>query len=371
MWSSLRSIWLRAGVLRRRGRKAILTQRRAAFVDAVSVAVLGTIPRKHIIRDPVRELEMLQGASDSRIELHDGSPVDYSPFMRVDSRGLTLVSDRGYPRASFIYTLNEVSVETRYGIPWNRDRNLLLSAHCGELEREALEPWAKRFVEYPRYADLILVPSTPTYFHWLIEQMPGVLIAKQHHPQAHFLISNDAPAWMLPACEAMGLQAHRAPRTAVYADRYTTVTRQRMTPLPVELSILRESLPARLGPDWPRHIWISRGNSSKRFVNEADVEAMLHAKGFVTVMPETLDLQQQAEVFANAEVVVATSGSALSNIVWMSPGTRLVVLSVRSDFFLWNRLNPGVETYQIDAVSLSLKEVLDTVADLAGTSAPP
>jgi capsular polysaccharide biosynthesis protein len=53
---------------------------------------------------------------------------------------------------------------------------------------------------------------------------------------------------------------------------------------------------------------------------------MLSERGFDSVDCGKMSVQEQAEVFGSAEVVVGAHGAALTNLVFCRPGTRVVEL---------------------------------------------
>jgi capsular polysaccharide biosynthesis protein len=57
-----------------------------------------------------------------------------------------------------------------------------------------------------------------------------------------------------------------------------------------------------------------------------EIWAQLQNRGFESVKCEKLSVQEQAEVFSSAEVVVGAHGAALTNLVFCRPGTRVVEL---------------------------------------------
>jgi capsular polysaccharide biosynthesis protein len=71
-----------------------------------------------------------------------------------------------------------------------------------------------------------------------------------------------------------------------------------------------------------RKIFISRKNTQAiRLKNEAEVKELFTKNGFETVFTEELSFQQQIQIFGQASVVIATSGAALTNILFCQPGT--------------------------------------------------
>jgi len=74
-------------------------------------------------------------------------------------------------------------------------------------------------------------------------------------------------------------------------------------------------------------IYISRSRASNRRVaNEHEVAELLKAYGFRFVSLESLPVSRQAAIFAAAQVVVAPHGAGLTNLVFCSPGTKVIEL---------------------------------------------
>jgi len=77
-----------------------------------------------------------------------------------------------------------------------------------------------------------------------------------------------------------------------------------------------------------RCVYITRGASknNRAVLNEGDVVDALDAHGFVAVDPGALTIDDEIRTFAEADIVVSAHGAALSNIVFMSPGARVIEL---------------------------------------------
>jgi capsular polysaccharide biosynthesis protein len=71
-----------------------------------------------------------------------------------------------------------------------------------------------------------------------------------------------------------------------------------------------------------RLIYIDRGGSAnRRLRNEAALAERLRQRGFHTVRPETLGMDQQVALFKAAGMVVGQLGAGLANIAFCQPGT--------------------------------------------------
>ncbi|WP_293346763.1 tetratricopeptide repeat protein [Microcoleus sp. CAWBG51] len=78
----------------------------------------------------------------------------------------------------------------------------------------------------------------------------------------------------------------------------------------------------------PERIYISRNKCSyRRVINEEQVIDFLSGFGFVPVLLESMTLNEQIALFAGAKVIVAPHGSGLTNIIFCSPGTKVIELT--------------------------------------------
>jgi capsular polysaccharide biosynthesis protein len=59
-------------------------------------------------------------------------------------------------------------------------------------------------------------------------------------------------------------------------------------------------------------------------LNEEKVIQFLEKSGFYSVNLETMSVVEQASLLAQAEVIIAPHGSALSNLVFCEPGTKII-----------------------------------------------
>lgn len=91
---------------------------------------------------------------------------------------------------------------------------------------------------------------------------------------------------------------------------------------------LKENLPAKETADKPTRLYVTRGSAknTRRLVNEDEVMARLAPLGFVSFDPGAHSVQEQIDTFTRAEVIVAPHGAALSNLVFCSPGVKVLEL---------------------------------------------
>lgn len=80
--------------------------------------------------------------------------------------------------------------------------------------------------------------------------------------------------------------------------------------------------------------YISRSLASRQPPMEEKLQSMLAKLGFLIVHTEKMSISDQAALFASANVIVASHGAALTNILFCKPETLLIEL------FMPNYLNP-------------------------------
>jgi hypothetical protein len=95
-----------------------------------------------------------------------------------------------------------------------------------------------------------------------------------------------------------------------------------------------------------RRIYLSRaGVRLRRTENEDEIVAMLAARGFEAVRPETLSHADQVRLFGEAAQVVATGGAGLTNLLFAPPGATVVETSppqLQFPFFIGLALQMGL-----------------------------
>jgi hypothetical protein len=88
------------------------------------------------------------------------------------------------------------------------------------------------------------------------------------------------------------------------------------------------------GPRTGRWFLGRRNMRWRRLLNEDEIVNELAKAGFKTVYLEDMGMEEQILIFQRAEWIVAPNGSALLNLVFSSPGVKLLILS-QPDLFNW------------------------------------
>tara|TARA_B100000886_G_scaffold233121_1_gene162873 strand:- start:184 stop:693 length:510 start_codon:yes stop_codon:yes gene_type:complete len=90
------------------------------------------------------------------------------------------------------------------------------------------------------------------------------------------------------------------------------------------IEMLKKFINPKTNVEISKKIYVTREDSSYRKVlNEGDVIAILREKGYKIINPQLYEIEEQIEIFSNAEKIIAPHGSNLANIIFCKPGTEI------------------------------------------------
>jgi Glycosyltransferase 61 len=188
--------------------------------------------------------------------------------------------------------------------------------------------------EIPERDERVVVLGAQTnrnYSHWLVESVARALLYRPLDDGTRLYLTPPLYKWQREILNLIGVADERIlelePQGPVRFREVVAVSRGMgaMPALrPAAVHALAALAPASAGR---RRIYCSRAVALRRHVvNEVDMVNMLIGHGFEAICPETLPFRAQIETFAEAEAVLALHGSALTNIAFSRPGTRVIEL---------------------------------------------
>lgn len=81
-----------------------------------------------------------------------------------------------------------------------------------------------------------------------------------------------------------------------------------------------------------KKVFISRKDSHRHIINEDEIFKLFEPYGFKKYVLSTMSLQEQISLFHNAQTIVATNGSSLTNTLFCKPNTNIIeIFLARSD----------------------------------------
>lgn len=191
---------------------------------------------------------------------------------------------------------------------------------------------------------VVAVPLGDGYCHWLLDELPRLLVLRQRKPES--VIAHSRPRFIREAMVfgEFPLNIVREP------TRYSHFECERLiVPVldgepgrpSVRTSRLLTEFAAPLiatAPAFGERLYISRENASRRrVVNHAELWRHLESRGFTKIVAESLTWKEQINAFAHAKVIVAPHGAGMANLVFCRPETRVI------EFFNRAYVNPCFE----------------------------
>lgn len=94
------------------------------------------------------------------------------------------------------------------------------------------------------------------------------------------------------------------------------------------LKLLRQKYLPPVSNTYPERIYLARRSTNRTF-NEDDIEYILQQHGFTKVFMEDFSIEQQADIFRAAKIVVGPTGAAWTNLVFATCGTQALCWMAR------------------------------------------
>jgi capsular polysaccharide biosynthesis protein len=222
--------------------------------------------------------------------------------------------------------------------------DFVLDREGGRAEHDGLrQPMLPRL---RRRSGTVAVLSTlfcENFHHWLLDSTPKLGLLREAgwnwNDIDGFVLPVDARhPWQEQTFRRLGIPQEKIVRSSthvhVQADRllvpsYSEPGREpeKFNYTPEGLTFVRELFLGgeSLRNDWPRKIVISRElTSCRRWLDGEAGHARLEREGFVKICLERHSLQEQAELFHHARVIVMPTGGGLANLAFCQPGARVI-----------------------------------------------
>lgn len=181
---------------------------------------------------------------------------------------------------------------------------------------------------------LVLVGGSSNYYHWLADYLPRLLVADMFPAYADwkFLLNKPLAPFQQEALELLGIDETKRfcveRDVTVHAPRMLVPTLLSNTTMvhPEAIAMVREAFPPVNVKR--RRVYLSRNDASwRRLINEEALMELLAQYGFETFVPGTMGFQEQIDLCAGAEAVVALHGAGMANLMFCEPSTEVFEIS--------------------------------------------
>ena len=267
-------------------------------------------------------------------ELNYDKSSNYSGLWRFQ-----LLEKRIIPEAT-ITILENAKVISSSGIIISKEKVLItdFSRKFGvPILKRQLKSWSFNIIEHP-YTKVAIVTTegANTYYHWLFDILPRIFLLEKSG------LMNEIESFVFPelmydfqreSLLKIGFPLEKI--LEIKPNEYIEAKEMILPSLPSKLGTVNkwalDLLRSRLGEHSSKNdgnkIYISRKNANqRRLLNEDEIINFLRVEGYLIVFAEDLSFEQQITIFANADVIISPHGSGLSNIIFCSPGTKVIEL---------------------------------------------
>lgn len=242
---------------------------------------------------------------------------DITPHVRDEVEGSAVPSRHHYK-------LRDVLVETAGGGCWTEQGWILgeaaWAAPGGLPGWETLHRWRQR-ARIEITDPCLVFPSHENYFHWLIDFMGPFAHAWSLCEGGVQVIGDaSAPAWVKSAARDLEIDVRWLDDTVVRCRDYRVTGRGRSDVHHRDAVLLRELTGTTQIPSCGRRVLLSRSRYARSTDATNRLESIAVDLGFEVLDLAGLSLTRQAQVMAEASVVVGWAGAALANIIFMNAG---------------------------------------------------
>lgn len=183
-------------------------------------------------------------------------------------------------------------------------------------------------VEYvPGNIAVLTKIGSSNYYHWMYDVLPRIyLLSCTGIPVDKYILSEQLQPFQYETLEMLGITADRL----IYSNKQTHIEAERLIAPSIGFGqewiyhFLRSQFLSQ-EPRPSRRLYISRGHSVGRtLTNEEEVIGVLQSFGFEIIYPERLPVKEQIKLFSEAAYVISPTGSALTNLTFCSPQTKVL-----------------------------------------------
>jgi capsular polysaccharide biosynthesis protein len=238
-----------------------------------------------------------------------------------------------------VFELKEAIVLKQTGVVLTPDE-MILQESAGTLRRlfrwdDLRDSLAGGFESLRLDRPCCFLPCKP-FFHFLCEELPGLLYAWEQQPDLLVLTipEKEQPPYYADALRLLfreGLpQRVQAIERNVRLQRYIFTQRDNFTGHlhRADFELLNRHLCPAVGGDKRRRIYLSRRTSPlRKLQNEDDIESCVRQQGFEVLALEEYPLGEQIGIMAQCEALVSPHGAGLAHMLW-NPALRKSVLEI-------------------------------------------
>ena len=177
------------------------------------------------------------------------------------------------------------------------------------------------------FKDLYILGSNAgnSYYSNLLHFLPRIFFNKRNNLKLaiHRNSSNKYRNFIVSILKSLNIEV-----TFVFLDDdfyyFTNSEFPQFLNINTSIEILKKFFNPNTNLEKSKKIYVTREDSNyRKIINEVDVVTLLRQKGYRVINPQLYEIEEQIEIFSNAEKIIAPHGSNLANIIFCKPGTEI------------------------------------------------
>jgi hypothetical protein len=239
---------------------------------------------------------------------------------------------------TFVGTIPRGQVVHNYGIALSPDHKLLADisppmAGHPTTHPVLFEPLMPPVRKLRSHVAVVTSQAHQRYFHWLFDILPRFDLIRRSKMHVDHYVVNSELSFQKESLDILGIPTEQiiSPQWATHIEAQTLI----LPSLPGKLGVMTPRsceflratfLPIRhQKPIAERLIYITRRNAlTRRVLNEQELLDRMSRYEFEAVELENTSIARQAELFANALLILAPHGAGLANVVFCSKNSALI-----------------------------------------------
>jgi capsular polysaccharide biosynthesis protein len=186
---------------------------------------------------------------------------------------------------------------------------------------------------------VLAAPGGNTYFHWMIDVVPRLHLLREWEKTGQkidrFIVNGTSKAFQQQTLEMMGIDAHQiidgSAHPHIVAEQLIVPSFPRHNTCLIAKWVFQYIRDEFIGGQSSvsdmnaPYVYVSRARASRRrMTNEDSILSLLEPYGFQTFFLEELSFAEQISLFSNAKCIVSPHGAGLTNLVFASPGAKII-----------------------------------------------
>ena len=186
---------------------------------------------------------------------------------------------------------------------------------------------------------VLSAPGGNTYFHWMVDVLPRLHLLRKWEKAGRkidkFIVNGTSKSFQKQTLEKLGISENQlidgTAHPHLMADNLIVPSFPRHNTCLIAAWVFqyirdefinKQALDDQVNSPY---VYISRSRADRRqILNETDLLDALKPYGFQPFFLEELSFSEQVSLFATAKCIVAPHGAGLTNLIFSSPGTKVV-----------------------------------------------